>query len=136
MKNDQIERASITTESLVLAPVIMMIFLFVVYVGKLSEASFRVTRAADVAARVASQLQGTTALQSGEGAARTDLLLSRSPCRNVMIHLTRGRQGRLATVSAMVSCTVRKSGFSLLSVPNRRVTATSTEVIDFYTGRP
>jgi Flp pilus assembly protein TadG len=136
MNRNLVERGSMTIETLILAPALMMLFLLVVYVGNLTEASFRVNRAADVAARVASQLQGASALRNGEIAGRTDLLLSRSACADGAVQVVRGRLGKLSTVSATVSCTVSNSGFALLSIPNRRLQATSTEVIDFYTGRP
>jgi Flp pilus assembly protein TadG len=129
-------RGSMTIESLVLTPALILMFLFVVYVGTLTEASFRVNRAADVAARVASQLQGVSAMQKGEVAGRTDLMVSHSPCDNIAVHISKGSQGKLSTVTATVSCTVSNSGFSLLSIPNRRIYASSTEVIDFYTRRP
>ena len=48
-------RGSLSVEAVLLTPVVMMLVLSVVHVSRLTEASFRVNRAADVGARVASQ---------------------------------------------------------------------------------
>jgi hypothetical protein len=124
-----------TVEVLLLTPVLMMLVMLIVYAGRYTEASIRVHRAADVGARVASISNDSQMLWKGELAAHTDIRLSKSSCQQVDVILRTSRIGKLMTVTTTVSCVVPVMGLGLLSLPTRRVEATSTEVIDYYTGR-
>lgn len=128
-------RGSMTVEALILTPVLMMMAMLIVYAGRYTEASIRVHRAADVGARVASISNNSLMLWKGELSARTDIRLSKSGCREVAVNLHKSQIGKLMTVTATVSCVVPKMSLGLLSLAPRRVQATSTEVIDFYTSR-
>lgn len=122
-------------EVLLLTPVLMMLVLLIVYAGRYTEAAIRVHRAADVGARVASISNDSRMLWKGEIAARTDMRISKSSCGQIDVNLRKSRIGKLVTVTTTVSCVVPVMGLGLLSLPQRRVQATSTEVIDYYTGR-
>ena len=124
-----------TVEVLLLTPVLTMLVMLIVYAGRYTEASIRVHRAADVGARVASISNNSQMLWKGELAARTDIRLSKSSCQQVDVNLHTSRIGKLMTVTTTVSCVVPVMGLGLLSLPTRRVEATSTEVIDYYTSR-
>lgn len=124
-----------TVEVLLLTPVLMMLVMLIVYAGRYTEASIRVHRAADVGARVASISNDSQMLWKGEIAARTDIRLSKSSCQQVDVDLRTSRIGKLMTVTTTVSCVVPVMGLGLLLLPTRRVEATSTEVIDYYTSR-
>ena len=124
-----------TVEVLLLTPVLTMLVMLIVYAGRYTEASIRVHRAADVGARVASISNNSQMLWKGELAARTDIRLSKSSCQQVDVNLSTSRIGKLMTVTTTVSCVVPVMGLGLLSLPTRRVEATSTEVIDYYTSR-
>jgi Flp pilus assembly protein TadG len=124
-----------TVEVLLLTPVLTMLVMLIVYAGRYTEASIRVHRAADVGARVASISKNSQMLWKGELAARTDIRLSKSSCQQVDVNLRTSRIGKLMTVTTTVSCVVPVMGLGLLSLPTRRVEATSTEVIDYYTSR-
>ena len=124
-----------TVEVLLLTPVLTMLVMLIVYAGRYTEASIRVHRAADVGARVASISKNSQMLWKGELAARTDIRLSKSSCQQVDVNLHTSRIGKLMTVTTTVSCVVPVMGLGLLSLPTRRVEATSTEVIDYYTSR-
>lgn len=128
-------RGSITVESILLCPVLILLVLFVVYVGRLTDASIRVHRAADVSARVASQANLGSMIPRGFSAAHSDMAMKHSACSNVKVTLTKGRIGRILTVTSTVSCTVQGSGLGMLSLPAKTVHATSTEVVDFFTAR-
>ena len=128
-------RGSMTVEVLLLTPVLMMLVMLIVYAGRYTEASIRVHRAADVGARVASISNDSQMLWKGEIAARTDIRLSKSSCQQVDVDLRTSRIGKLMTVTTTVSCVVPVMGLGLLLLPTRRVEATSTEVIDYYTSR-
>ena len=129
------DRGSMSVEVLLFTPVLVMLFMLIVFAGRMTEASIRVHRAADVGARVASISNDSSMLWKGEIAARTDMRMSRSPCQNFDIAVRKSRIDRLVMVTTTVSCTVPINGLGLLSSRSQRVRATSTEVIDFYTGR-
>ena len=133
MKN--ISRGSLTVEALILVPALMMLFLLIVHVGRLTDASFRVHRAADVSARIASQSNSNSMISRGVAAAHNDLVGSTSTCERANVLVTRGHIGRIQTVTTSITCVVSTSGLGLLSLPQRTVRATSTEVVDYFSGR-
>ena len=126
---------SLTVEVLLLVPVLMMMFLLIVHVGRLTDASFRVHRAADVSARIASQSNLKSVISHGVAAAHKDLAGSGSTCERADVSITRGQIGRIQTVTSSITCVVSSSGLGILSLPNRTVRATSTEVVDYFSGR-
>jgi hypothetical protein len=113
----------------------MTLFLLIVHVGRLTDASFRVHRAADVSARIASQSNSNSMVSRGVAAAHKDLAGSASTCERSDVLVTRGRIGRIQTVTTSVTCVVSSSGMGLLSLPQRTIRATSTEVVDYFSGR-
>ena len=130
-----ISRGSLTVEALILVPTLMMLFLLIVHVGRLTDASFRVHRAADVSARIASQSNSNSMISRGVAAAHNDLVGSTSICERANVLVTRGHIGRIQTVTTSITCVVSSSGLGILSLPNRTVRATSTEVVDYFSGR-
>ena len=130
-----ISRGSLTVEALILVPSLMMLFLLIVHVGRLTDASFRVHRAADVSARIASQSNSISMISRGVAAAHNDLVGSASICERANVLVTRGYIGRIQTVTTSITCVVSSSGLGLLSLPQRTVRATSTEVVDYFSGR-
>ena len=128
-------RGSLTVEALILVPALMMLFLLIVHVGRLTDASFRVHRAADVSARIASQSNSNSMISRGVAAAHNDLVGSTSICEQANVLVTRGHIGRIQTVTTSITCVVSTSGLGLLSLPQRTVRATSTEVVDYFSGR-
>jgi len=130
-----ISRGSLTVEALILVPALMMLFLLIVHVGRLTDASFRVHRAADVSARIASQSNSNSMISRGVAAAHNDLVGSTSICERANVLVTRGHIGRIQTVTTSITCVVSSSGLGLLPLPQRTVRATSTEVVDYFSGR-
>lgn len=128
-------RGSLTVEALILVPALTMLFLLIVHVGRLTDASFRVHRAADVSARIASQSNSNSMVSRGVAAAHNDLAGSHSTCERAEVSVTRGRIGRIQTVTTSVTCVVSSSGLGLLSLPQRTIRAASTEVVDYFSGR-
>jgi len=128
-------RGSLTLEALILVPALMMLFLLIVHVGRLTDASIRVHRAADVSARIASQSNVNSMISRGVAAAHNDLAGSASSCEQAEVLVARGHIGRIQTVTTSITCVVSSSGLGLLSLPQRTVRATSTEVVDYYSGR-
>ena len=130
-----ISRGSLTVEALILVPALMMLFLLIMHVGRLTDASFRVHRAADVSARIASQSNSNSMISRGVAAAHNDLVGSTSTCERANVLVTRGHIGRIQTVTTSITCVVSTSGLGLLSLPQRTVRATSTEAVDYFSGR-
>ena len=128
-------RGSLTVEALILVPALMMLFLLIMHVGRLTDASFRVHRAADVSARIASQSNSNSMISRGVAAAHNDLVGSTSTCERANVLVRRGHIGRIQTVTTSITCVVSTSGLGLLSLPQRTVRATSTEVVDYFSGR-
>ena len=128
-------RGSLTLEALILVPALMMLFFLIVHVGRLTDASIRVHRAADVSARIASQSNVNSMISRGVAAAHNDLAGSASSCEQAEVLVARGHFGRIQTVTTSITCVVSSSGLGLLSLPQRTVRATSTEVVDYYSGR-
>ena len=128
-------RGSLTVEALILVPALMMLFLLIVNVGRLTDASFRVHRAADVSARIASQSNSNSMISRGVAVAHNDLVGSTSICERANVLVTRGHIGRIQTVTTSITCVVSSSGLGHLSLPQRTVRATSTEVVDYFSGR-
>jgi Flp pilus assembly protein TadG len=133
--NGNTSRGSLTVEALLLVPVLMMMFLLIVHVGRLTDASFRVHRAADVSARIASQSSFNLMIPRGVTAAHNDLAGNTSACERANVLVTRGSIGRIQTVTTSITCVVSSLGLGLLSLPQQTVRATSTEVVDYFSGR-
>jgi Flp pilus assembly protein TadG len=133
--NRKKSRGSLTIEALLMCPVLVLILLAIVYAGRFTDASFRVHRAADVSARVASQANSVSMISRGVATARADLTTGHSPCSKVDVAVTKGMIGRIVTVTSTVTCLLNPSGLGLLSVPRRVIRARSTEVVDFFSAR-
>lgn len=129
------DRGSIVVESLLLVPVLMMLVLLVVYVGRWTTSAHRVHRAADVGARAASQSSLSRMSINGRTAAARELHRSQSGCTHPQVVVSRYTSGSNSYVKLHVSCVMQTIDLGLLRLPSKFVTATSTEVIDVYTHR-
>ena len=121
---------SVTVEMVLLTPVLMVLILFGVYSGRASESLIQVRHAADQAARGASKVNRsrieTTAFQVVQRA----LTSESASCIDFAVSTALIRQGDNNAVRVEVSCTINTQGLLLLGVTQRRVTASSIEVID------
>lgn len=128
-------RGSLTVEALILVPALMMLSLVTVFGARLTEATARTQRAADGAARIASQSSNSSMIQRGVRAGQEDLQRDRLHCLSTSVQILRGQIQDIQTVRAVARCELDWSGLSLLGLSRRVVTAQSTEVIDVYTSR-
>jgi Flp pilus assembly protein TadG len=110
----------------------MVLALFVVTAGRSGEALRQVQHAADNGARAASQASARNRESAGHAAAAEDLRASGRSCVDQSIQVMNVDIGRIDAVKVIVSCRVDHAGLRLLGVSSRRVTAESTEPIDFY----
>ena len=126
---------SIAVESVLLVPALFMFATLIVFAGRYTDATGNVQRAADIAARIASQSTHNSAIRRAEAAAVQSLEAQSSGCVSPTVFVNRYRSQREVHYEVRVSCSVNLRGLGLLSVGTRRVSATSSEVVDVYTNR-
>jgi len=127
MKTDS---GSVTVEMVLLAPVLMVLILFGVYSGRASESLTQVRSAADQAARGASMVSRSrveaTAFQIAERALASESI----SCVDLSVSTALIEQGDNNAVRVEISCAISTDGLTLLGLTQRRVSASSTEVLD------
>jgi len=124
------ESGSSTVELVLLAPVLMVMVLFGVHSGRLSEAKIQVQHAADQGARAGSLAAESKIAQVATVAVENDLKLAGIACTKVSIDVGGVAAGVTNAVRVEVNCDVRVDGTQLLGLLPDRVHATSIEVID------
>jgi Flp pilus assembly protein TadG len=115
-----------------LTPVLVLLLLFITYAGRSGVAVEQVRHAADQGARAASLVRSSAMSSAASSAALADLRANGVSCGSPSVSTSTGTSGGLRTVTVVVSCTVARSGLSLLGADSRTVSARSTEVIDRY----
>lgn len=128
-------RGSITIEALLLVPTVFLFSSLIVYVGRMTDAAISVRRAADVAARVASQSNAQAAKYRAIQTATQELSSLRSGCDDSSVEVKRVDHGIESSFVVLVHCSINTRGLGLLSLVPNSVSAESTEVIDVYTAR-
>ncbi len=123
-----------TIELVLLAPVLISLVLFVVYVGRLAQANTHVRHAAAEAARAASLVDRSRMDGVARAAALDDLSDNGVACRSPQVAVSLSHDGVVASVSVDVSCEVDRDDLVMLGLGTQRVTATSSEVVDVYRG--
>jgi Flp pilus assembly protein TadG len=130
------DRGSASVELVLVTPVLLVLLLLVVALGRLADARAQVDGAARDAARAASIARGPDSARSqAEAAAGARLVEGGVTCRGLDVEVDLGRFRAGGTVSATVTCDVDFGDLTLLGVPgSRAVAATSAEVVDVYRG--
>lgn len=131
---------SVTVEMVVLAPVLVILILFVVFVGRVGGSLQQVRHAADAGARAASLVGPATMVSVAKAVAAQDLLDNGVNCASTSVSVVVSNTvdpnsgPRPVSVTVSVSCAINTDGTALLGAGGRTVTASSTEVIDRYRG--
>jgi Flp pilus assembly protein TadG len=133
MKTD---RGSATVELVLLAPVLVVLALFVVYAGRGAEALTQVRHSADQGARAASLVRISRMETVGRAAVLADLQLSGVSCVNPQINVAVDTDSAVRSVLVEVECVVNQKGLGLIGLSERVVTAQSIEVIDRWRAEP
>ena len=107
-----------------------MLILFGVYASRASESLVQVRHAADQAARSASKVSRGRVQSVANDVANRTLNNSGTSCVDFAVSTTVIDQGSNSAVRVKVECTIKTQGLELLGVSERRVSATSTEVLD------
>jgi Flp pilus assembly protein TadG len=128
------ERGSAAVEITLLTPLLVIMLLFVVFLGRVTEAQAVISDAAHQAARAASIAQSpATATAQARQAADTALSGRGLACHHFTVSVGLGGFRPGGTVRATVTCTTGLSDLALLEVPgSRTLSASFTSVIDTY----
>jgi Flp pilus assembly protein TadG len=132
------ERGSVTAEAVLIAPVLVMLLVFVaVVVHRGVDARLRLDDAAHQAARAASLQRTPAAANTAAQATATSALAHAGlVCRNGAV-TTSTSASPGSTVVVSVNCTVDFGQALILGVPgSRTLSATASEVIDTYRSQP
>lgn len=128
------ERGSATVELVLLTPLLVAMLMFIVYFGRLADASQAIQDAAHQAARAASQARTpAAAIVDARSIAQSALTNAGITCQSVTVDVdTHGlRPGGI--VSATVTCTVDISDLALLNVPGTKsLDASFFSVVDTW----
>lgn len=134
--NRRDDRGAATTELVLLTPVLIIMLLFVVALGRIASTRQDVDAAARDAARAAANARSPAAARAdGTTAAEASLTEQGITCRNLTVNLDTAAFRAGGTVTAAVSCTVDLADLTSLSIPaSQTITATFTAPIDQYRG--
>lgn len=132
--NKSPQRGSATVELAILAPVLVLLLLFVVMVGRLVLARQEVDAAAADAARAASVAQSArAATQAASDAASRDLSGDGVTCSPFAASVDTSHFVPGGDVTVEVRCTASLSGLSLLRLPgSQTLVSSSVAPIDLY----
>lgn len=128
------ERGSAAVELVVLVPALLVLVLFVVFVGRLAQANTTVRHAADQAARAASQVSEGAMSSTATRTAMAELSANGVSCVSPAVRVATTDTPGASTVAVTVSCTINRQALAPLAPGVHHVVATSTEVIDVYRG--
>lgn len=130
------ENGSLSMELVLVTPALVALILFVVFAGRLGQASSDVTQATAQAARAASLEAGPAAAVAGaQAAAAANLNASGVDCAAVDVAVDTSRFAPGGTVGVTVTCSVALGDLIGAGLPGARaLTATAVEVIDTYRG--
>ena len=126
------QRGSMAVETVILTPIFVLLLVFVSYASRVVIAQHELNRAADVAARAASQVRSTSMTSRGIETAASSIQANRSHCLNFTAEVSRRSIVGIIHAEVRTSCRVDVFGLSLLGIRSPELTATSTEVVDVY----
>ena len=124
------DRGSMSVEATLLAPILVVIVLFVVHLGRYGTSYLRLVTAADHAARAASLVHPAMMATVGRGVALDNVSQNGIPCEMFQASVHVGEDTDLATVRVDLTCVVDRRGLDMLAPLPRRIAVSSTEVID------
>jgi Flp pilus assembly protein TadG len=132
------ERGSVTTELVLLTPLLILLLLLVVALGRLAGARINVDGAATQAARAASI--ATTPAQANVAARQTAAAALGSDhvtCSDLQIATDTGAFAPGGSVTVTVTCAVTLGDLTGLRLPaSQSIASTATSVIDTYRSAP
>ena len=125
------QRGSMAVETVILTPIFVLLLVFISYASRVVDTQHELNRAADVAARAASQARSTSMTSRGMETA-SSMRKNQSHCLGFVAEVSRRSISGIMHVEVRTTCRVNVLGLSLLGVRSPTLTGTSTEVIDVY----
>ncbi len=126
------DAGSVSVEMVLLTPVLIVLMLFIVTLGRAGGAYEQVRHAADEAARAASLVSRARMHGVAQLVATADLATNGFNCASTSTVVSLDTASSAPSVTVTVSCSVNQQGTELLGATARTITASSTEVIDRY----
>lgn len=124
------DRGSMSVEAVLLAPVLVLLVLFAVHLGRLASTHLRLVAVADQSARAASLVHPRSMVAVGESFARETATLNELPCESLDVVVDVMRDEDPARVRVTLQCDLSRDGMDLLNPAARTVVVSSVEVID------
>lgn len=126
------QRGSMALETVVLTPVLVLLLVFITYASRIVIAQHELDRAADVAARAASQARLSSMTSRGVESAQSSMKENDSHCLSFVAFVRRLSIEGVAQVEVRTQCRVNILGLSLLGIRSPMLNSVSSEVIDVY----
>ena len=128
------ERGSSTGELVVLVPVLMLIVLLVVHVGRVMQTAIGLQHVAEVAARDASMSSRRQALAVAIRSSKRELLRKDLDCSRMLITTKEVQVGGLQSVKVHLKCNVSQKDVGVLNLFPLTLQVSALSVIDRYRG--
>jgi Flp pilus assembly protein TadG len=126
------QRGSLATEVVLLVPILMLMVMFIVFVGRVQSASMAVRHAADVGARSGSVTHIEYASRTAFARATDEISRARHGCQSTRVQTETQKINGDVMVIATVECVVQTSGLSFLGLLSPTIRGTSMEVVDHF----
>lgn len=128
------ESGGVTVELVLLTPLLLLMLLFVVALGRTVSARLEVDGAAAQAARAASIARDpATATTVAQQTAASALGSDHVTCNNLTVTTNTGQFAPGGSISVSVTCTVNLAGLAGLRLPaSQSISSTASSVIDTY----
>lgn len=119
-----------SVEAVLLAPILVLLVLLVVHVGRLGAAQVRLVTVADHAARAASLVHPRAMHATAESVALDNLVQNGVSCESVDVQVRITRESDPGVVRVAVECRLDRRSLDMLAPVPRTLSAVSSEVID------
>lgn len=126
------DQGSVSVEVVLLAPLLVVLALFVVHLGSITNARLQLVSIADQAARAASLVHPQRMVQVGSEVAHERIAMGTIRCVDAGVDVKINRSIEPGIVTVHLSCTVEQEGLGLLAPIARTILVTSSEVIDHW----
>ena len=123
---------SVSVEVVLLAPLLVVLALFIVHLGWITNARLQLVSTADQAARAASLVHPQRMVEVGSEVVHERIAIGAIRCVDVGVDVKVDRSIGPGIITVNVACTIDQGGLSLLAPIARTIHVTSSEVIDYW----
>lgn len=132
MSRQRDDRGSITVETVLLAPLLVAMLMFVVHLGGLATLRLRLVAVADQAARAASLVHPERMGEIGRRAALDGVHQHGARCTTLDVDINVHEQASGAVVSVDIRCRVDPEQSAVLQLLPRTLHVSSSEPVDYW----